>query len=67
MCFKMKVPKIPDVRPAPTRTDVQSTVGDERKRLAESRGVLDNIFTSSLGDTGYGANAQKLARLGAAA
>lgn len=67
MCFKVKTPKIPPPQPAPRREDVQGTVDKERRRLASSQGVLSNIFTSSLGDTGYGQNAQKLAKLGAAA
>jgi hypothetical protein len=65
MCFK--APKAPAVAPAPTRADVQGDVTAQRLKLKDQQGATGNIFTSALGDTGYAANAQKLAKLGAAA
>lgn len=63
MCLKSpKPPKAPTVQPAPKREEPV----DERRRLAGQQGVFSNIMTSPLGDSGYGANAQKLATLGAA-
>lgn len=64
MCFK--TPKIPPVRPAPVRADTGPSVEQQRKRLNEQSGVTGNIFTSALGDSEYGKNVQKLAKLGAA-
>ncbi len=65
MCLKTKVPKAPAVQPAPDRSTVDT--GKERRKIAERQGVFGNIFTSALGDTGYGKNAQKVATLGGAA
>lgn len=62
MCFK--TPKAPAVTPAPTRADVQGDVTDQRKKVANQQGAFGNIFTSALGDVGYGKAAQPLAALG---
>lgn len=66
MCFKSpKPPKPPAVQPAPRREDAMDAANSERKKLSGAKGVFGNIFTSALGDTSYGANATKLATLGA--
>lgn len=64
MCLKTpKIANPPAVQPAPQRKDVDT--GTERRKIANRQGVFSNIFTSPLGDTTYGASAQKLATLGA--
>jgi hypothetical protein len=66
MCYK--APKAPAVQPAPTRGDVQGDVTAQRVKLANQSGVTGNIFTSALGDTGYGRNVQsQLATIGGGA
>lgn len=65
MCFK--TPKVPAVQPAPTRNDVQQDVTNQRKRLSTQQGVFGNIFTSALGDSSYGKNANNIATLGGSA
>jgi hypothetical protein len=66
MCLKSpKVPKPDPVQPAPQKRDVDT--GTERRKIAGRQGVFGNIFTSALGDSGYGASTQKLATLGAMA
>ena len=55
MCIsKPKTPKIPTAQPKP-KTD-EGSVNAQKARTAatEQRGVFANIFTSALGDTGYG-------------
>lgn len=64
MCFK--APKAPAVAPAPQRADVQGDVTAERLKLKSQQGTFSNIFTSALGDSNYGKDAVKLAKLGAA-
>jgi len=64
MCFKS--PKAPAVAPAPSRADVQGEVTDQRKKVAGQQGAFGNIFTSALGDVGYGKSSQPLAALGGA-
>lgn len=59
MCFKSSAPKAPVVQPAPKADDVRPKVVDERKRVTDQNGVMGNIFTSVLGDSGYGKNAVK--------
>lgn len=54
MCIK--TPKAPPVQPAPRKDMNASIVQDNRRRAAEQQGVYGNIFTSALGDIGYGAN-----------
>ena len=64
MCIKSpKPPKAPQVQPAPQKRDVDT--GNERRKIADRQGIFSNIFTSPLGDSSYGQNAQKLATLGA--
>lgn len=64
MCIKSpKIAAPSPVQPAPKRSDVDT--GTERRKIANRQGIFANIFTSPLGDSGYGANAQKLATLGA--
>ena len=56
MCLKgPNIPKPKPVQKAPDRSalDMEAT----RKRLDSQQGVYGNIFTSALGDTGYGKNA----------
>lgn len=65
MCFK--TPKAPPVEKAPTRDATVGATADAARKLKEQSGVENNIFTSALGDTQYGAGVKKLAKLGAAA
>ena len=62
MCYK--TPKAPAVQPTPQRADVQGDVSTARKKIATQQGVFGNIYTSALGDTGYGKNAQNVAAIG---
>jgi hypothetical protein len=59
MCFKSSAPKAPAVQPAPAKDDVRPKVIDERRRVSEQQGAMGSIFTSVLGDSGYGKNAVK--------
>lgn len=66
MCLKTpKIDKPTAVQPAPDRSTVDTS--NAKRRLASQQGAFGNIFTSALGDTGYGTNANKpkLATLGA--
>jgi hypothetical protein len=54
MCIK--APKAPAVQPSPRRDSNASIVQDNRRRASEQQGVYGNIFTSALGDVGYGEN-----------
>lgn len=65
MCFK--VPTAPAVEKRPTRDSASGAVADAARRLNERGGVTNNIFTSALGDSDYGQNVRKLAKLGASA
>lgn len=65
MCFK--TPKTPAIQPTPQRDANAGAVQDERRRNRTQQGVYGNIFTSVLGDVGYGKNAQKVATLGGSA
>lgn len=69
MCFKTSAPKAPVVQPAPAADEARPKVVDERRRVADQQGVMGSIFTSVLGDSGYGKNAVKpaSATLGGAA
>lgn len=62
MCFK--TPKPPPVKQAPQRDTNASLVQDNVRRVSEQQGIYANISTSPLGDSTYGENAQKLAKLG---
>jgi hypothetical protein len=63
MCIKPSKPKIEAPQPAPKRSDVDT--GNERRKISQREGVFGNIFTSPLGDSSYGTNAQRLAQFGA--
>jgi len=66
MCFSIKAPKI-DTKPTPAPKPQDATkqaAGKVRQATAEQTGVTGNIFTTSLGDVGYGQNAQKAVKLG---
>jgi hypothetical protein len=65
ICFK--TPKAPAPQPSPTRDTNATVVQDARRKTREASGVYGNIFTSVLGDVGYGRNARKVANLGGAA
>lgn len=62
MCFK--TPKPPAVRAAPQKDVNASLVQDSIRRASMQQGVYGNISTSPLGDSEYGSNARKLAKLG---
>ena len=53
-----KPPKVPKPQPKP-KTD-EGSVNAQKARTAatDQRGVFANIFTSALGDTGYGKNVE---------
>ena len=59
MCFGAKAPKTPDATPRPKTNETASTAQAARAASSEQRGVFANIFTSTLGDTGYGGNINK--------
>ncbi len=59
MCFKVKTPKVPNPRPAPDKADAIEVASNARRALAEQQGEYGNIFTSVLGDTGYGENVRR--------
>lgn len=62
MCFK--TPKPPAVRPTPQKDTNASLVQDNVRRVAQQQGIYGNISTSPLGDSEYGTNTRKLAKLG---
>lgn len=62
MCFS--TPRMPDVSPAPKKADADTVAA--RRRLDSAPGLYGNIFTSALGDSGYGRSARgQAATLGA--
>ncbi len=66
MCFSMKAPKveIPAMK-APTREGATKGSGPDARRLTATReGIYGNIFSSILGDAGYGGSAKPGAALG---
>lgn len=65
MCFK--TPKAPPVENRPTRDVAVGATADMARKLREQSGVDNNIFTSALGDSTYGQNVKKMAKLGASA
>lgn len=68
MCFKQTKVDVPPVTNPPSRADQKKkAVGDIRRRGKDQTGVMGNIFTSALGDAGYGTNAAKKVQLGTAA
>lgn len=60
MC--LKAPKMPPMAQTPQRDRNATLAQDNRRRMSEQQGVYGNIFTSALGDTGYGANVAKYGR-----
>lgn len=64
---RQRQPEMPaaPVRPAPDQGR-SSLVNAARVRALAARGVKANIFTSALGDVGYGANASRATLLGQA-
>lgn len=65
MCFKVKTPDPKPVPVLPTREDeTKKATRETAARAAKQQGVFGNIFTSALGDSGYGDNAVKVAKLG---
>lgn len=61
MCFK--TPKAPAVQPRPQRDEKASLVQDNRRRAADQSGVYGSIFTSALGDAGFGQSTNEVAKL----
>lgn len=64
MCFSTSVPKPPPLPPTPQRDEKASLVQDTRLRALRARGVQNNIFTSALGDPGFGKNVNRATLLG---
>lgn len=63
MCMKTpKAPKPTPPRPAPQRDEQRAATQDARRRTRDQSGMYGNVFTSALGDVGYG---QNVAALGA--
>lgn len=58
MCLDMSSQrqKTPAVTPAPEAKPFASLQSEDRLRRARARGVQANIFTSALGDSGFGAS-----------
>lgn len=55
MCFP-KTPAVP-AKPTPPKSDENSALVQEaRRRARDARGSSGNIFTSALGDSGFGAS-----------
>lgn len=62
MCFS--VPKTPPIPPTPRRDENSSLAMEARMRAASAQGVKANIFTSPLGDSGFGSNVKGATLLG---
>lgn len=61
MCMSSKpvvqaAPKAPATRPPPQRDEQAAATTQARRRVREQSGSYNNVFTSALGDTGYGQN-----------
>ena len=57
MCFKTaKAPPAPPVQPAPNTDTTAAAQADQRRRLKTQPSTYGSIFTSVLGDAGYGGN-----------
>lgn len=54
MCFSSKPKPIPRQLPAPDPNNASSVQRRQRQQSSEQQGVFSNIFTSFLGDSGYG-------------
>lgn len=64
MCFS--VPKPPEVQPTPRRDESASLATEARMRALSAQGARANIFTSALGDSGFGGSVNPSALKGAA-
>lgn len=62
MCFSM--PKAPPIQQAPRRDENAALAQEARQRAASAQGVKANIFTSALGDSGFGKNVSGATLLG---
>jgi len=62
MCFSM--PKTPPIPPTPKRDEGAALAQEARARAASAQGVKANIFTSPLGDSGFGGNVKGATLLG---
>ena len=68
MCFKSaKAPPPTPVQPAPSTDTTAAAQADQRRRLRDQPSTYGSIFTSVLGDAGYGSNvnSSSVAALGA--
>lgn len=64
MCFSVKTPEAPEIKAPPKREDAANNAQqDARRRAADQQGVFGNIFTSLLGDSGFGSNTAPAASL----
>ncbi|MEH6727435.1 MAG: hypothetical protein V7703_14830 [Hyphomicrobiales bacterium] len=52
---------------APRRDEEASLVQDARRRARNARGVAGSVFTSALGDVGFGQNVSRATLLGQSA
>jgi hypothetical protein len=59
MCFSAKTPAMPKQQSAPTSDDTAAAQADTRRRLREQPSTYGSIFTSVLGDPGYGTNTRQ--------
>lgn len=60
MCIK--APKIPEIKataPAPERDENASLLAEARLRKRRSKGSKANIFSTALGDSGFGGSVVK--------
>lgn len=66
MCSSPRVvsspPPPPATRPPPQRDEQAAQTAAARRRVRDQAGMYGNVFTSALGDSGYG---QNVATLGA--
>lgn len=61
MC--MKTPKIepaPPPPPVPQKDEDTAAMEQQRRRMRQQRGMYGSVFTSVLGDSGYGSNVASL-------
>ena len=53
-----KRPKVPKAQAKPKTDEGAATAQKSRAAASDQRGVFANIFTTALGDTGYGKNVE---------
>ncbi len=59
MCFSAKTPPPPKPAPAPAASDTAAAATQEtRRRIREQPSTYGSIFTSVLGDPGYGTSSR---------